>query len=286
MRSPFNPISSSVFEAVRLAREAIEPLNGFHDRMSFLERTSFRSALDQLRPDASWQRALQHEFDVERIAGVSDLLRAQTESDLRWREMLSPLVIEQAQLAAEFSRHLSLPSAMEQFRTPVPDLRDKLLNLHRLELWTQPAYMDAFNRTSALSDVMADSLRVGRELRDAARAFSLEAIPSFDSLIDYRHFLDAAGLQLSRWPRLRLLSAAEKRRRFKARLKEKIEPAHVKRAKTMVHRYELTLREILDQVMADAYGEEWPETRLPLCGCNDLLGKWRGAHPVLTGQVA
>jgi len=27
--------------------------------------------------------------------------------------------------------------------------------------------------------------------------------------------------------------------------------------------------------MADAYGENWAEPQLPLCGCNDLLDRWR-----------
>lgn len=276
MRSPFDPIPPSAFDAARIAREAVRPLSVFHDRMQFLERNSVYRMLDQIRPTDTWQRALRpHSSLLERFHGVSDLLRVQAERDQRWREMFSPLVIEQAQMAAEFSRSLSLPIIMEQFRTPVASLTDKLLSLHSVELLTQPAYMDAFNRTSALSDVLADSLRVGQELREATRAFSLGSIPAFDSLVDYRNFLDAAGLQLPRWPVLRLLSAAEKRRRFKARLKEKTEPTHVKRAKTLVHRYELTLREILDAVMADTYGEEWAETRLPLCDCKDLLGKWR-----------
>ncbi len=47
------------------------------------------------------------------------------------------------------------------------------------------------------------------------------------------------------------------------------------RAQSLNHRYEAVLREIVDAAMADAYGEDWPETRLPLCGCNDLLGRWR-----------
>jgi hypothetical protein len=72
-----------------------------------------------------------------------------------------------------------------------------------------------------------------------------------------------------------LLTTAEKRRRFKARLQGRAEPAHVRKAKSLVHRYELTLRDILDAVMADTYGEDWPDSRLPLCDCKDLLGRWR-----------
>ena len=46
-------------------------------------------------------------------------------------------------------------------------------------------------------------------------------------------------------------------------------------AKSLVHRYEFTMREILDDAMAEAYGENWREERLPLCDCKDRLGRWK-----------
>ena len=44
---------------------------------------------------------------------------------------------------------------------------------------------------------------------------------------------------------------------------------------SLVHRYELILREIIDDLMAATYGDDWASARLPECDCKDLLGKWR-----------
>lgn len=116
---------------------------------------------------------------------------------------------------------------------------------------------------------------MGRGFSEAVAAFRQSSLPVLDSLSSYRTFFDGTGLILPRWPKVRLLTKAEKRRRFRDRLRAKAEPPHVKRAKSLVHRYELTLRDILDAVMAEEYGEDWAESRLPLCDCRDLLGKWR-----------
>lgn len=276
VRSQFNLFPPSMLEAARLASEAATPFSALREQMTMFNDSPVRQLMEQVRRDEAMRRALLPRFELlDSFRGVSDLVRAQAEQDRRWRAMLSPLVLEQAQMAAKLAQSFALPTVMERFRTPVDLMADKLLGLQSFDLLRQPTYMEAFNRASALSDVLAASVRVGRELREATQAFALGSIPAFDTLAGYRNFLDAAGLQLPRWPRLRLLSAAEKRRRFKARLKTKTEPAHVKRAKTLVHRYELTLREILDAVMAETYGEDWAEARLPLCDCKDLLGRWR-----------
>ncbi len=276
MRPHYAPFPPSVFEAARLAREAATPFSTLREQMKLFEDSPVRQLIEQAKRDESMRQALFPQSELlDRFRAVSDIVQAQVEQDRRWRAMFSPSVLEQAQMAAKLAQTFALPTVMETFRTPVDPFADKLLRLQSFDLLRQPAYMEAFARASAVSDVLAESVRVGRELREATQAFALGSIPAFDTLAGYRNFLDAAGLRLPRWPRLRLLSAAEKRRRFKARLQEKTEPAHVKRAKTLVHRYELTLREILDAVMADAYGEDWAEARLPLCDCKDLLGKWR-----------
>lgn len=276
MRSPFDVFPPNVFEAARLAREAIAPISTLREQMKVFENGSVRQLTEQMRRDEEMRRALiPHSELLDRFRNVSNFALTQAEHHRRWREMFSPSVLNQVHTAAQLTHSFALPNVMEQFRTPVHSLADKLLHLQSFDLLRQPAYMDAFNRTSALSGVLAESMRVGPALREARREFTLGPIPAFDTLANYRNFLDAAGLHLPRWPRLRLLSAAEKRRRFRARLKQKTEPAHVKRAKSLVHRYELTLREILDAVMARTYGEDWAEARLPLCNCNSLLGKWR-----------
>lgn len=269
-----DPFGTDVFESVRLAREAAAPLESIREQMRLIGRNPFGEFPEKWRLEGSLFRDAMrpHQELVDRFREMSS---GQHEYDLLRRSMVEPSVLEQIRKSAELAQTFALPAAMEQFRTPFQSLADKLLYLNGFDFARHPAYLEAFNQTSAISDFLAESTRVTRDLREAALAFSGGVVPVFDTLAGYRGFLDAAGLRLPHWPKFRLLSAAEKRRRFRARLNQKAEPSHVKKAKSLVHRYELTLREILDAVMADAYGEDWAEQRLPLCDCSDLLGKWR-----------
>lgn len=184
--------------------------------------------------------------------------------------------LDHALATARFAESFALPSALEMFRTSEESLAFKLLSLPDFSVIHQrPAYLEAFSRISAVSDALTQSFGIHSATWGAVQSFALAAMPTFDTLAGYRGFFDAAGLILPRWPRVRLLTAAEKRRRIKARLKANAEPAHVKKAKSLVHGYERVFREIIDAAMAEAYGEDWPDARLPLCDCKDLLGKWR-----------
>ena len=184
---------------------------------------------------------------------------------------------------ARTAQALLLPSALEAYRTSSDLLSLKLLALDGVAGAMTAANLGAFTQTSAMADMLGLSLRVDRELMAASRAFALEATPQLATLADHRSFLDAAGLVLPRWPRFRRLSPAERRRRWRSRLEANAEPKVVKRAKSVVHRYESTLREIIDDAMTEAYGEDWPALRLERCGCKDLLGKWRkrGGDPLV-----
>lgn len=185
-------------------------------------------------------------------------------------------LLDRALATARFAESFALPSALEAFRTSEESLAFKLLGLPDFSSIDQrPEYLDAFVQVSAVSDALAQSSGIHSATWEAVQSLGLAAMPTFDTLAGYRGFFDAAGLTLPRWPRVRLLTAAEKRRRIKARLKANAEPAHVKKAKSLVHGYERVLREIIDAAMAEAYGEDWPNARLPLCECKDLLGKWR-----------
>lgn len=183
--------------------------------------------------------------------------------------------IDETLRAAELARTYSLPSILEPYRTPVESLAAKLFASGTPEIWREPHYVAVFAGASAMSDMLKDATRIDRTFNDAARSFNLLAVPAALTVAGYGGLLDAAGLSLPHWPRVRLLTKAEKRRQFKARLRKNAEPSHLKRAKSLVHRYEVTLREVLDDVMAEVFGEDWPEQRLPLCNCGDLLGKWR-----------
>ncbi|MEN3230214.1 hypothetical protein PUR21_21660 [Methylorubrum rhodesianum] len=276
MRLKSDLFPSGAIEAARLAREAAMPFSAFGEQIRAFKLSPAQQAMEEVLRREAMLRASFYRYEMQDgFRAVSEFARMHAEQDQRWRAMFSPAMLEQAHTAAKLAQSFALPAVMEQFRTPIDPLAGKMLGLRSLDLVSQPAYIEAFARTSALSDVLSDSIRVGRELREATHAFARGSIPAFDTLGDYRNFLDAAGLRLPRWPRVRLLSAAEKRRRFRARLKEKAEPPHLKRAKSLVHRYELILRDILDAAMAETYGEDWAETRLPLCECKDLLGRWR-----------
>lgn len=268
-----DPFASDILETLRRAHE-VSSFESMSERLRLIDREPF----ELLRKHAELEGKLLREAmfpDQDLVDRFRELSGGRSEYDLLRRSMFEPSILEEARKAAELAQTYALPIAMEQYRTPFQALSDKLLHMNGFDLTREPAYLEAFNRTSAISDFIAESTRVTRDLREAALAYSSGALPAFDTLAGYRGFLDAAGLRLPHWPKFRLLSAAEKRRRFRTRLSQKAESAHVKKAKSLVHRYELTLREVLDAVMANAYGEDWAEQRLPLCDCNDLLGRWR-----------
>lgn len=176
--------------------------------------------------------------------------------------------------AARLAQSIRLPGVLEAIRTSEVDLAVKL-GLAADRTWLDSsAHLAAFAATSSLADIIGHSFRVDAGFTAATAALAATQVPKFESLSGYRAFLDAAGLGLSRWPRVRLLTRSEKRQRFKSRLRENVEPPHVKRAKSLVHRYERTLREVIEEAMTETYGDDWPQQRLPLCNCKDLLKRW------------
>jgi hypothetical protein len=183
-------------------------------------------------------------------------------------------IYERALEAARFSERVSLPGVLADFRTPTQMLAARLSVVGESFQFSVP-HVQAFAQTSAFANLIDESARLGAGFAAARAAFADAVIPSFETLQSYRRFLDAAGLGLPHWPRPRLLTMAEKRRQLRARISQNVEPPHLKKAKSLVYRYEITLQEILDTVMADIYGEDWPDQRLPLCNCKDLLGKWK-----------
>lgn len=211
---------------------------------------------------------------LDRFSTASEILRAQ-EASQRHLAMYSSSAIDEARSIAELAQTYNLQAALDPYRTSVEPFANKLLHLQTLDTIRSPAYLDAFMQASTISDIFVESMRVDRHLQEAMRQFSQVAVPMFGTLNDYGQFLNAAGLSLPHWPHVRLLTIGEKRRRLRAMLNSNAEPVHVKKAKSLVHRFELTLREILVDVMTSAYGEGWAEERLPLCDCKKLLGTWR-----------
>lgn len=220
-----------------------------------------------------WSTHLE-ENQIDRFSMINDVIRAEKASQ-RHLAMYSSVAIEEARSIAELAQTYKLHASLDPFRTPVESFASKMLHLQTLDTIKSPAYLDAFMQASTISDIFVESIRVDRQLQEATRQFSQVAVPTFGTLNDYGQFLNAAGLRLPHWPHARLLTMGEKRRRFRLKLNNNAESVHVKKAKSLVHRYELTLRDILHGVMANEYGEDWAEERLPLCDCKGLLGKWQ-----------
>ena len=232
---------------------------------------------DRTRALSEGMRGWRENELLHRIAGGESLRAAQGWIDSPTmraaREFAQSPHLEAARNLAMRADQLALPSALSEHQSSIAMMTDRFRLLDDDRLFRDARALEAFARTSAFSDAIRHASSVDRGLIDAAREYSLTAMPAFESFAAQRAFLDAAGLRLPRWPRIRLLTAAEKRRRFKARLQRNAETPQVKKAKSLVHRYELTMREIIDAVMADTYGEDWADQRLPLCDCKTLIGK-------------
>ena len=275
-------ISSNLGATLDAARRMADPFADIRRHTDVLRASGVLGLADRMKLETPLAYAAMGRNPLlERMQGVNALMKAQADADRLYRAAFPNGLIEQAEEIARLSAGLALPNVLERFRTPTDSFVDRILRLSDSGLGVgalaiaRPAQIEAFARASAMADMFAESDRLTRGIREAVGVFSITDMPQFANLSGYRSFLDAAGLRLSHWPRRRLLTMAEKRRRLKARLQANSAPPHVKRAKTLVHRYELTLREILDAVMAETYGEDWAAERLPLCGCKDLLGKWQ-----------
>lgn len=214
----------------------------------------------------------------------SDVLRADFFSNFGARVdfALSSVRDVVARGVASYADTLPMHASLEAFRVSSTLLAERVRLFDPINLAGDDRGVASFASSAAMSNAIALAARVDRPLVEAARALSLTAVPDLGSLSIHRAFLDASGLWLARWPQRRLLSAAEKRRRFRELLNRNVESVHVRKAKSLVHRYELVLREIIDAAMALVYGDDWASDRLPLCDCKTLLGKAaaRGGDPL------
>jgi hypothetical protein len=154
-------------------------------------------------------------------------------------------------------------------------LSDAIRRVQGASLLEDRRYLEVFDQTAAFANAIAEPVRLAREQLEAAASFSRFALPEFSSLAECGRLFDAAGLALPHWPRPPFLKLAQHRRTIRARIAAIEEPVHVREAKTLVHKHEIVLREVIDAAMSAWYGEDWARQRLPLCGCGALLGKWR-----------
>lgn len=196
-------------------------------------------------------------------------------TDLMRRSTTEPRLLTDAYNAAKLVHAAHLPASIDAFRTSVDSLTARMALGDAWRTTNEPVLHQAFGHAASIADMLYESTRVDRYVREALAGFQAAEVPAGLGLAQYRGFLDSAGLILPRVPRLRLVTVKEKRQRLRAHLQDNRETPPIRKAKSLVHQYERTLRDFLDQEMSAEYGEAWAETRLEACGCRDLLGRWR-----------
>lgn len=206
---------------------------------------------------------------LDRVGSITDIISKPPGS----LAFLDQRIWKQAFGAAEAIEAYRFHDLLERYRPPLELLANQLSVVQQTRWWRDDL-LNEFGQASAMSQALAGAGRVRRDLMEVAQAWSGLTTPIFGQLADYGRFLDGAGLSLPRFPRLRELTAKEKRKRFKARLKANADTPVLRKARSINHEYERTLRDIIDIVMSDQYGEDWAEQRLELCS-RGLFGRWR-----------
>jgi hypothetical protein len=186
-------------------------------------------------------------------------------------------IVDRASSDALASRNFQLSPFLEQHRTEQIVLRDRLMVVQQNPWWNNPSFLPSFTQASALADSIAGVSRIDRAILESSRLFNETAMPGLGALAEYRQFFDSAGLLLPRWPRVKRLDERDKKRKFAQLLRENRPSVYTRKATTLFYQYERVLRQIVNAVMEDEYGEDWAMARLPLCGCKDLIGKWQKA---------
>lgn len=218
------------------------------------------------------------------IVGISaEAVRLQHEA-LSHR-LAGSAVFDQAYELAQAAQQYHLDDYLDPFKTSVGPLTDKMLYLNSLDSIRSEEHLRSFVQASTVADILGNSRGYGFEAQQALAMLTQQAIPQFDSVQEYGHVLKAAGIALAPWPHIRLLTIGERRKRLRQRVDARQESKHAKKAWTVFHRHELTLREIIDMAMTDRYGEDWPHERLEKCGCRTLLGRWKNRGGDLLGHA-
>lgn len=173
--------------------------------------------------------------------------------------------IESARLAGA----LDLPDALEQYRLSDITLSSQIIEAKKLA-WFDAPWIAALNSHAAMSNLLDTTKIVGQGTLDAVNEFLSE--PSYlQSVRQVSQLMEVS--KLLRFPRYRILTKSEKAGRIRMLVKNSAPSAHARKAHSFIHRYESVLRFVLADCMERAYGEDWAASRLPLCGCKNLLGK-------------
>lgn len=234
----------------------------FHDR-DYLERILGRPAYE----------LTQLSDHVGQVGSIAETLRLQNE--IFRRQIFGTDAFEQAKALALTSERYHLDDYLDSFRTAAGPLTDKMLYLGSLDSIRSPEKLKAFVHASTVADILGDSFGFDNQARQAWEFLTSQTAPHFDTIQEYGKVLSAAGLTMPHWPHPRLLTIGEKRRRLRQRVQDRADTKYAKKAWPVIHRLEVSLRDVISTRMEQHYGEDWPQERLPECGCKDLLGKWQ-----------
>jgi hypothetical protein len=207
------------------------------------------------------------------IGQIAETLQLQNETFRK--AIFGTNTFEDAKALATSSERYFLGDYLDNLRTSAGPLTDKMLHLGSLDSIRSPERLKAFVHASTVADILSNSFGFDEQVHQAWKSLTNQITPNFDSIQEYGKVLSAAGLTMPRWPHPRLLTIGEKRRRQHQRVQGRADIKFAKKAWPVIHRLEVSLRDVISTRMEQHYGEDWQRRRLPQCGCKDLLGKWQ-----------
>lgn len=247
----------------RIIEGGFDLSHAFSENLLGIKARDFSTFLDGLGSIEDWNlrsAALQSSLD----ALGTDWLR----------ENYRGLDFPRIQSLAEQLQEVALPASLADYRSSLGLATAQIIGIERLGIGIAEA-LPIFGETSAFASLLRHSSGATEGVMATYSNLLQQRLPEFPSVGAFGEFLNIAGLSLGRWPQVRLLTPRERQQRLRLRVRRLAPAPHVKKAKNLVHQHELMLREIIDDVMAAEYGEEWPLHRLVVCGCKDLIGRWQ-----------
>ena len=239
--------------------------------IDFRELASSIGGLSVAKQIGEWERT-----ERERIFRVQDSIFSSHRQMMKLANLDSfehSKVLESMTSAVEAARvagYFELPDILDQYRQTDAALASRLVEACQMT-WRTDFHLEALGSHAALSSMLDETRLVGHDALSAVESVLSSPILGLNSFRQATQFLNISGLL--RFPRFRVLTRVEKKRRVRLLVKENAAPVQVRKAHSLTHRYELVLREVIAQCMENAYGEDWAAERLPKCNCKKLLGK-------------
>lgn len=252
-------------------------------------RESFQNRLADLSMFAGIEKTLGMIHDASSIGRAADQFRLNASrlvqpyrldfEALKYANVSEKIGLEQSKLLETLAQQvgvdrshglLQLPDYLESSRLSDITFAERLVEAHRQSWWDE-AQIVALNAHTALSSFLDRTTAVDFGMRAAIDATLATPFPEFSSFRSAGQFLEISGLL--RFPKLRQRSHGEKRGRVKEMLQDNKPPRQVRKAHSLFHTYERSMRIIIADAMEEEYGENWAAERLPVCGCKTLLGR-------------